>query len=34
MVDNPGGTLEVRRKNNTLWLLGPADYVFRGTWET
>jgi diaminopimelate epimerase len=33
VVCNPGGTLEVIKKENTLWLFGPAEFVFEGIWE-
>lgn len=31
-VCNPGGVLEVIRKEDTMWLLGPARFVFDGVW--
>ncbi len=33
VVYNPGGTLEVIKKENTLWLSGPAEFVFEGEWR-
>lgn len=33
-VCNPGGVLEVIKKKDTLWLLGPARFVFEGEWST
>lgn len=32
VVCNPGGVLEVIREEDTLWLLGPAGFVFDGVW--
>jgi diaminopimelate epimerase len=34
VVCNPGGSLEVIKKENTLWLSGPAEFVFEGSWES
>lgn len=32
-VCNPGGILEVIKREDTLWLLGPARFVFDGVWD-
>lgn len=34
VVCNQGGVLEVVRKEDALWLSGPARFVFDGVWET
>ncbi len=31
-VCNPGGVLEVKKEEDTLWLSGPAGFVFEGVW--